>query len=87
MFACYAPTNTSMPNVSIYRKVAGQNLIGDVNGDGEVNITDISLTVEYVLTDKASPFIFANADTNGDGDINVTDISAIVDIVLGKTTE
>lgn len=87
LFACYAPTNTSMPNVSIYRKVAGQNLIGDVNGDGEVNITDISLTVEYVLTDKASPFIFANADTNGDGDINVTDISAIVDIVLGKQTE
>ena len=71
----------------LIKKAKKPALIGDVNGDGEVNITDISLTVEYVLTDTADPFIFENADTNGDGEINVTDISAIVDIVLGKTTE
>lgn len=58
---------------------------GDVNGDGKVNITDITLTAAYVkgkrmLSDKA----LAAADVNGDGSVNNTDITRLAAFVKGK---
>lgn len=50
---------------------------GDVNGDGAVNVADISAVIDVMAAgsfDKAS-------DVNGDGAVNVADISAIIDIM------
>ena len=55
---------------------------GDVNGDGEVNVTDVTMIVEYVLGQHNSSFIVANADVNGDGSITVTDVAEAVNIIL-----
>ena len=66
------------------KKAPVENLIGDVNGDGFVNITDVSITVDYVLNGNTEFIILENADMNNDGDVNITDISALVNLVLGQ---
>ena len=57
-------------------------LRGDVNGDGTVTITDVSLMVAYILGQQSDDFIAANADVNGDGSITVTDVMETVRIIL-----
>ena len=53
---------------------------GDVNGDGEVNIADVSSIIDVILTNDAS---FGNQmDVNGDGEVNIADVNAIIDIIL-----
>ncbi len=47
---------------------AQSTLKGDVNGDGEVNVTDVTMIVEHVMGQHNSNFIVANADVNSDGD-------------------
>ncbi len=56
---------------------------GDVNGDDEINVTDATLTIDYILENTPEGFIVENADLNGDGAINVTDVNYIVDLALG----
>ena len=56
-------------------------LIGDVNGDGEVNIGDISAIIDYILGTATESNTEA-ADVNLDGEINIADVAAIVDMLL-----
>ena len=55
---------------------------GDVNHDGDVNVVDVMMTVDYVLGKNVSNFHEENADVNGDGYIDVADVMGIVNIVL-----
>ncbi len=57
-------------------------LIGDVNGDGEVNLADINAIVDIILgvNDDTTA-----ADVNDDGEINIGDLNAIINII--QTTE
>ena len=57
-------------------------LLGDVNNDGFVNLTDVMLTVNYVVGQTPAGFIKANADMNADGIITVTDVITIVNIAV-----
>ena len=52
---------------------------GDVNGDGEVNISDINAVIDMILGGRVDP----NGDVNGDGEVNISDVSSIIDILLG----
>ena len=57
---------------------------GDLNGDGDVNVTDLSAIAAHVkgvrpLKEEA----LEKADLNGDGDINVTDLSKLAAHVKG----
>ena len=54
---------------------------GDVNGDGEVNVSDVTMLVSIILGN--TPMIDA-ADVNGDGEVNVSDVTALVSIILGN---
>ncbi|MBR6980835.1 MAG: C10 family peptidase [Prevotella sp.] len=60
------------------------HLIGDANGDGEVTVADVTVTVDYILGREVEEFFFENADAFEDGVINVTDVTAIVSIILGQ---
>ena len=81
LFSCYSTASQSP--VAIYRKVTA--LLGDANGDGDVSLTDVTLTVNYVLNNgEVDGFVFVNADIDGDGEITVTDVMSIVDIILNK---
>ena len=54
---------------------------GDVNGDGAVNVTDVTMLVSMILGNTA---INAAADVNEDTQVNVTDVTALVSIILGQ---
>ncbi|MBQ8966161.1 leucine-rich repeat protein [Ruminococcus sp.] len=63
---------------------ADDRVRGDVNGDGEVNVTDVTLTAAHVKAISAlEGDRLEAADVNGDGDVNVTDLSAIAAHVKG----
>lgn len=55
-------------------------LVGDVNGDGEVDISDVVVLVNMILgsTEKN-----ASADVNDDGEVDISDVVALVNIILG----
>ena len=55
---------------------------GDVNGDREVNISDINAVINVVLGGPGSSDIHRRADVNGDGEVNISDINAIIAIIL-----
>ena len=52
---------------------------GDVNGDGEVNIGDVTTLIDYLLSDETAP---ETADVNEDGEVNIGDATRIIDIIL-----
>ena len=56
---------------------------GDVNDDGYVNVTDVTLVVDHILGKSDDNFIIENADINSDGTISVADVTALVDLILG----
>ena len=58
-------------------------LKGDVNGNGEVAISDVSTLIDYLLGTELENFNAANADVNGDGEITIGDVSALIDKLLG----
>ena len=55
---------------------------GDVNGDGSVNISDVTALIDYVLSGNASGIDLGAADVNQDGSINISDVTALIDHVL-----
>lgn len=55
---------------------------GDVNGDGQVNGTDLVALTNIILGKNAKTDA---ADVNGDGQVNGTDYVALVNIVLGRS--
>lgn len=54
---------------------------GDVNGDGNVNVTDVTTLVNMILgvveKDETA------ADVDGNGVVNVSDVTALVNLILG----
>lgn len=58
---------------------------GDVNGDGDVTIADVSALIDALLSGDYSTIVVANADTNQDNDIQIGDVSALIDFLLGGT--
>lgn len=59
-------------------------LLGDVNGDGEVDTVDAVLVVKHFVKGTTSEIPLAVGDVNGDGDIDTVDAVAIIKIYLGK---
>ncbi len=57
-------------------------IMGDVNGDGDVSVTDVMMMVNYLMGHVSDNMIEANADVNGDGDVSVTDVMGVVKIIL-----
>ena len=65
-----APEAPEMPEI----------ISGDSDGDGNVNINDVTYLIDYLLTggDGAG----AGADTDGDGKIDITDLTVLIDMIL-----
>jgi len=57
--------------------------IGDVNGDGNVTIGDVSALIDYLM-DNSYEICMPRADANGDTIISIGDVSAIIDILMGN---
>ena len=57
-----------------------ETVSGDVNGDGTVDVADISKIISVMADGSNNP----SADVNGDGTIDVADISAVITIMAGN---
>ena len=55
---------------------------GDVNGDGILNVTDVTLLINLLLNDCGQIIDNAAADVNGDGILNVTDVTLLINLLL-----
>ena len=60
--------------------------LGDVNGNGQVDIGDAVSIVNYLVGKTSEKFVEAAADTNKNGQIDIGDAVTIVNFLVGKTT-
>ena len=63
--------------------VQSSALLGDVNGDGLVDIADLNATINYMLGRTGSVFIFDAGDIDQSGHIDIADVNGIINIMLG----
>lgn len=77
-----AAGNTALSQTCQVTVTSAQVLIGDVNGDGSVSVTDVGMIISYILEKDPVGFIKDAADVNGDGDISVTDVGALITKIL-----
>ncbi len=57
---------------------------GDVNGDGIINIADMTALIDYMLSGDGHPFNYINANINQDRRINVTDVTELIDLLISN---
>ena len=57
---------------------------GDVNHDGNVDVTDVVIIIDHILLKKPANFDATVADVNHDNEIDVTDVVMVIDKILGK---
>ena len=63
-------------------QVLPDDVEGDVNGDGAVNVADISSIISVMAGDNEE--LRAAADVNGDGNVDVADISTVITIMAAN---
>jgi hypothetical protein len=56
-------------------------LLGDVNGDGNVNISDVTTLINYLLSGTGDVNVKA-ADVNEDGSVNISDVTTLINLLL-----
>lgn len=56
-------------------------IVGDVDGNDEVNVSDVTALVNIILGNAADSHA---ADVDGNGEVNVSDVTALVNIILGN---
>ncbi|MCI5979812.1 MAG: dockerin type I repeat-containing protein [Muribaculaceae bacterium] len=60
----------------------GTTTKGDINGDGTINVTDVTALVNKIL--GSGSYSDSVCDINGDGTVNVTDVTTLVNMILGN---
>lgn len=73
-------TESAWSNIEQVTLAESNGLKGDVNGDGDVNVIDITALIDVIMNDSTNP----RADVNEDGEINVMDITALIDIIMNS---
>ena len=64
--------------------VSKASIWGDVDSDGKLTITDVTMLVNYCIGVQPAGFNKAVADLNHDKDITVTDVIILVHLVIGQ---
>ena len=55
---------------------------GDMNGDGDVDISDLTVLIDYLLSGVAIGIDQDAVDCDQDGSIGITDVTALIDFLL-----
>jgi hypothetical protein len=58
--------------------------IGDVNGDGNIDIADAVYIVNYIIGRPLDTFFLEVADMDGDGVVDIFDAVGVINVVVGK---
>ena len=62
-------------------------LMGDVDNNGEVNITDVTVLIDYLLISDATGINLVAADYNKDGYVSIGDVTTLIDYLLNGSWE
>ena len=74
-------TSSNIVYLNVYPKPV--TMLGDVNEDGEVNVSDVILLINYLLNDTVDPpFNKFNADFNDDDTHNIVDVIDLINYLL-----
>ena len=60
----------------------GSARAGDVDSDGRLNITDVTVLIDYLLSGNSAGVSMQGADVDGDGVVNITDVTELIDKLL-----
>lgn len=60
-------------------RAMASDLIGDINNDGNVNVSDVTLLISNLLKGNTQWI----QDLNGDGAVNIADVTMLISYVLG----
>jgi hypothetical protein len=77
----------------IYNEVSGSYKLivsfvkGDADGDGAIDVNDVTTTINHILGKPVANFVYEAANIDGDDTIDVNDVQGIIDRALGKVTE
>ena len=55
-------------------------VVGDVTGDGRVDIADVNVVINYMLGKNENPL----ADCNGDGRVDIADVNMVINIMKNR---
>ena len=78
------PYTLTMPDedVTVTAVYKTTTMRGDVNGDNQVGIADVTALINYLLTDDATGINLDAADCNQDNNINISDVTALINFLL-----
>ena len=65
--------------VQLYGTNGIAGLVGDVDGDGAVTISDVTALIDYLLAETP---IAGDGDIDGNGNISIGDVTTLIDILL-----
>lgn len=81
------PTSgTDAPTESVSTAPLPKAERGDINGDGEVNVLDVTTLQKKLASLPVATYIESQADTNRDGVINIKDATRIQEYLVGIAT-
>ena len=76
--------DTTVPTATLTLTIIGDAptvLYGDVNGDGKIDVTDVTMLqrriAQLLTAEEQAKFQTQNADVSGDGKIDVTDVTLL----------
>ena len=58
------------------------HILGDLNGDGAVDVTDVNILINLVLENITTAEVMGNPDLDGNNTIDIGDVNAIINIIL-----
>ena len=65
-----------------YLTAKGTTQPGDVSGDGEIDVNDVTMMISSILND--TPVDLATADMNGDNVVDVLDVTMLIAFILNN---
>lgn len=61
-------------------EVKPQSIVGDIDGNGEVNVSDVTALINHIL--NTATYDSTLCDIDGNGEVNATDVTALINILL-----
>ena len=81
-YVVYSAEATTVIYTKVELGTASTPILGDVNDDGGVSITDVTMLVDVILTGLPQNTDTSIYDINGDGNITISDVTVLVDMIL-----
>ena len=81
----YAHLDGGTSNPGYFSEKGGTFLRGDVNGDGQVKIGDVTILISYLLSGDTSGINLQAADCDQNGEIKIGDVTVLINYLLSGT--